>query len=382
MSEQRFCTACGKPLTPGNRFCSACGTAVAAATPKQEVAEAVAEPVSEPAYERPVPALSQLPAGEGATEPAGTAKTPGGGSSMGRRIAWYVGLPVAAVAGVFVGLALVSGGGNDIQPAIALPLGEGGGTPATAPTRAGATPATTATSPTQRANATRETRATGSTVPATVQGAATNAPAPAAVATAAATVIPATAVPPTAAPAPTQAPTATPIPAAPNLLTQGGFENGSLSAPWGTGIYEPNAGGIFWGSANATAQVTTGNVRGTYALRIVNNSAAAPNVYRTLSRKVNVVGGTQYCFTVWVRTENGSAGMLSFRFNDSWSQALGTGAGTAAWSQYAYTFAAEDSNIDVRIVSENTGTAWVDDLELTAGACKVANGRITAGSPR
>ena len=68
------------------------------------------------------------------------------------------------------------------------------------------------------------------------------------------------------------------------------------------------------------------------------------------------------------------------RFNDSWSQALGIGTGSAAWRQHAYTFVAEDSNIDVRIVSENTGTAHIDDLVLTPGRCKVPNGVVANGA--
>jgi len=171
----------------------------------------------------------------------------------------------------------------------------------------------------------------------------------------------------------------TPVPAAPNLIANGGFESG-LVAPWGTGIYEPRPQGIFWGSADAEAAVVSGGRTGGSHLRIENRSAAAPNVYRTLSQKVAVQGGTPHCFTAWVRTENGSPGMLSFRLNDSWSQAIGIGGGAPDWRQYAYTFTTEDGNIDVRIVSENTGIAHVDDLVLTSGACKVANGAVPAGT--
>lgn len=385
MTVQRFCTACGKQLSPGHRFCPACGATIVGAVaatplPAEEVAgqppaenlpvetETVATahvPIRAPAPAMVPPPPAAIPA----STRTGEAK-PGTGA---RRLGWYVGLPLAGLLGAFGGLLLV-GGDDGVEPAIVLPLARDqqdsgpGPTRTAVPSAVGSAPAGSATSP-------------GGNPPSSppASAAATNLPT-AAAATAAATAVPPTA---TTAAAPTQAPTATTAPAAPNLLTQGGFESGPLSAPWGTGIYEPNVGGIFWGSANATAQVSTGNVRsGTYALRIVNSSAAASNVYRTLSRKVDVTGGAQYCFTVWVRTENGSAGMLTFRFNNSWSQALGIGAGTAAWSQYAYTFAAEDSNIDVRMVSENTGTAWIDDLELTLGACKVPNGRITSGSPR
>jgi hypothetical protein len=177
---------------------------------------------------------------------------------------------------------------------------------------------------------------------------------------------------------------ASPISPPPNLATNGGFESGSLSAPWGTGIYEPRSPGVFWGSADAEAAVLSDVVRsGSYALRIINRSAAAPNVYRTLSQKVNVQGGTPHCLTFWERTQGGTSGMLTFRLNDSWSSAIGIGAGSASWAQRAFSFTTEDGNIDLRIVSENTGTVWVDDIVLTAGACSVPNGLVPSGaSPR
>lgn len=197
----------------------------------------------------------------------------------------------------------------------------------------------------------------------------------------------ATTAAPTETPSPAELPTPvppTPVPPPPNLAANGGFESGSLSAPWGTGIYEPRAQGVFWGSADAEAAVVSDVTHsGSYALRIVNRSAAAPNVYRTLSQKVAVQGGAQHCLTFWERTQNGTPGMLTFRLNDSWGSALGIGAGSASWAQRAFTFTAEDGNIDLRIVSENTGTAWVDDIVLTAGACAVANGLVPPGaSPR
>lgn len=183
-------------------------------------------------------------------------------------------------------------------------------------------------------------------------------------------------------PAPTAAPTSPPVV---NLAVNGGFESGGLGAPWGTGIYEPRPQGVFWGVADAEAAVVTDVVHsGSYALRIVNRSPSGPNIYRTLSQKVSVTGGAPHCLTFWERVQNGSGGMLTFRLNDSWSSAIGIGTGSGgAWLQHAYTFTAEDGNIDLRMVSENTGTAWIDDIVLTAGACAVPNGAVPAGaSPR
>ncbi|MCC6267885.1 MAG: carbohydrate binding domain-containing protein [Dehalococcoidia bacterium] len=164
-----------------------------------------------------------------------------------------------------------------------------------------------------------------------------------------------------------------------NLVVNGGFEDG-LSAPWGTGIYEPRPQGIFWGAAEAEAAVVGGGHSGGRHLQIVNRSPVKGNIYRTLSQKVQVAGKADHCFTVWVRTENGTGGMLTFRLNDSWGEVLGTQAGSPEWRQYAHSFVTEDNNIDVRIVSENTGTAHIDDLVLTPGRCKVPNGVVANGA--
>jgi hypothetical protein len=192
-----------------------------------------------------------------------------------------------------------------------------------------------------------------------------------------------TAVP--ASPNATPTRTLTPKPSYTNLVGNGGFESGSLSFPWGTGIYEPRASGeVFWGSADADAVVVSDSVHGgAYALRITNRSAQAANVYRTLAQKVAVTGGQQHCLTWWARTANASNGILNFRLNDSWSLVLSIAGGLPNYTQYAGTFIAEDSNVDLRILSENTGTVWIDDIELSEGACKVPNGPITGGaSPR
>lgn len=357
MSGERFCTQCGAAAGEGLRYCTQCGNAIDQAAPVT-------------ADEHRLAARASPSPGPPGTEQASPLPW--------KRLLWFGVLPLAALAGSLV-IVLWLTGSNDSteEPAGSRPAGAN--VQQRTPTRSSASAA-----PSAGATLPPATSQAGSASPTSPAGATVIGASPTSGATAAAgsnpTQAPAAA---TATPAPTNTPpptaTNTAVPP-PNLITGGGFESGALGAPWGTGIYEPNAGGIFWGSADATAEVVQGDTRGAYSLRITNRTAAAPHVYRTLARKVGVSGGQQHCFTAWVRTENGTSGMLSFRFNDSWSQALGIGTGSAAWRQHAYTFVAEDSNIDVRIVSENTGIAWVDDLELTLGACKVSNGAVAPGA--
>ncbi len=205
--------------------------------------------------------------------------------------------------------------------------------------------------------------ASGGSVTGTVVAAGSPSPAGATSSAAAATANPTSAAPP---------PTATatqPATLGPNLVSNGGFETGSLNS-WGTGIYEPRPQGVFWGAADADATVVSDVVHsGGFALRIANRSAVQPQVYRTMSQKVAVKGGVTHCLTFWARTVSGTSGILGFRLNDAWTQNVGIGAGSATWTAYKGQFTTEDGNIDLRIVSENTGTVWVDDIALREGAC-------------
>lgn len=42
---------------------------------------------------------------------------------------------------------------------------------------------------------------------------------------------------------------------------------------------------------------------------------------------------------------------------------------TVHWSPHSQSFVSEGPNINVTIITENTGTAWIDDISLTQGAC-------------
>lgn len=353
-----YCTRCGAELAPQAAYCTRCGAAVDAARP----------------------ATTANAAGE-------LAPVPGGGNL---RLGLTTGQLASASLGTICLLAVallsaaVFSDGRSSAPGGVAAAPVSSATARTAAASASVAPPLGATNaapanpsqPADNANAAAGTVApTLTRLPVT----STTAPPTAVPPTAAPpTPIPPTPVPPTPAP-----PTATPKPPLANLAGNGGFETGSLSAPWNTGIYEPQPG-VFWGAADADAVVVSDSVHsGQYALRITNRSARTAQIYRTMSQKVAVKGGQQYCLTYWVRTANALNGVLNFRMNDAWTIVLSPAGGAPAYTWYAGTFVAEDNNIDLRIVSENTGTAWVDDIELTEGACNVPNGPVSGGaSPR
>jgi hypothetical protein len=171
-------------------------------------------------------------------------------------------------------------------------------------------------------------------------------------------------------------------PSAGNLVTDGGFEDG-LVAPWGTGIYEPRAE-AFWGAASATAAIVTSDVHsGNRALMITNSSARGPNVYRTLSQQLVGTPGAGYCLSFWAKAKAAHAAGLSFPLDHAWLRRVSVPAGTSGWTQFAGSATAEGTGYDVRVISEDMGSALVDDIELTFGACTVPNGTVPAGvNPR
>jgi len=166
-----------------------------------------------------------------------------------------------------------------------------------------------------------------------------------------------------------------------NLITDGGFENG-LVAPWGTGVFEPKPE-IFWGTAQGTATiVTAGAHSGKNALLVTNNTAFAPNVYRTMSQQVKVSTGQPYCLSYWVQGIGAAAGILSMPLDKAWAHRVAVPPGVIAWTQFSGTAVAEGSTFDVRLISENKGSILVDDIEFTAGACTVTGKVPPRTNPR
>lgn len=168
--------------------------------------------------------------------------------------------------------------------------------------------------------------------------------------------------------APSSAPSAPLGVTAANLIVDGGFESG-LVAPWGTGIYEPKPQ-IFWGSANATATVVAGVAHsGASSLQIVNSTPFTPNVRRSMSQQVQVRAGASYCLSFWARSQGSQAGILSIAVDKALSHRVGVTPGTYDWTRFSSTFTAEAATIDIRLISENVGKVWVDDVSVAQGKC-------------
>jgi CHAT domain-containing protein/predicted negative regulator of RcsB-dependent stress response len=155
-----------------------------------------------------------------------------------------------------------------------------------------------------------------------------------------------------------------------NLLVNGGFEDG-LNHPWGTGHYEADSGktrfGIWWNSNHARAFMkidTDERHSGKKSLRVTNNSPATPHVFTTTSQRISgLTPNTVYRVSLYAKARNLSPG-VSFAVDAAWGKrVLSLPAGTYDWRHFSSTINIGHNNyIDLRLIQENTGTLWIDDL--------------------
>lgn len=155
-----------------------------------------------------------------------------------------------------------------------------------------------------------------------------------------------------------------------NLLVNHGFEEG-LTRPWGTGHYEAAQGktrfGVWWNSMNARAFMkidTDQRHSGEKSLRITSYSPAKPHVFVTTSQRITgLQPNTIYRISLYARAENLSRG-ASFTVDAAWSKRpLVLPPGTYDWTPFHATInIGHNDYIDLRIILEDTGSVWLDDL--------------------
>jgi len=146
-----------------------------------------------------------------------------------------------------------------------------------------------------------------------------------------------------------------------------GFDRG-LPSPWGTGHYSeghtvwwtPN-----WCQSSATPDRTI-RKSGTASLHIRNHSPRAPNVYGTTQRPVRIVPGRKYRVSVWVRANNlKSDGGVSILVDRKWIvRPVSLPRGTYDWMPLTGVFSLPDSTAQLRILNEDAGEVWLDDLRI------------------
>jgi len=165
-----------------------------------------------------------------------------------------------------------------------------------------------------------------------------------------------------------------------NLLRNGGFEE-DLEF-WGTGYYETDVYkgslGIFWASRVGIAieAIKTADVRGEIdsdirksgvkSFKITNNSPLEAHIYDSMSQRITgLIENTDYIASFWAKTERAGRGTFEVTTDLKWLKRKHMEAGTYDWKQFSHVFNTGDNTfIDFRIISEEPGTVWVDDMSF------------------
>jgi CHAT domain-containing protein/tetratricopeptide (TPR) repeat protein len=159
-----------------------------------------------------------------------------------------------------------------------------------------------------------------------------------------------------------------------DLLINGGFEDG-LMPPWGTGHYESRFG-IWWNSqrasetnpARAYMKIDT-DVRhsGERSLRITNFSKAESGVFTTTAQRVyGLEPDSVYRVSMYVKARDLSPSAVGFAIDAGWNMRLPKlPGGTYDWRLYTADInIGHNAYIDFRIIDEDTGTVWLDDIRI------------------
>ncbi|MBD3942085.1 Ig-like domain-containing protein [Microbacterium sp. NEAU-LLC] len=122
------------------------------------------------------------------------------------------------------------------------------------------------------------------------------------------------------------------------------------------------------GGADVTSTAdTTTRHGGSAALRLVDTTPKAANVYGGVVQTVTVTPSTTYEFTAWTKAQDvPSSGPLQFVMSPDWTVRQTFPGGTYDWTKSTWTYTTTDTQtaLNYRLIQQNTGTYWVDDLTM------------------
>lgn len=152
-----------------------------------------------------------------------------------------------------------------------------------------------------------------------------------------------------------------------NLAGNGGFES-RLTAPWGTGLYSQGKP-IWWTSkeCRCTAQADQAvRKSGIFSLRITNYSPSAPHVYGTTAQRIAIAPARTYRITLWAKASRlASNGAVFIVVDNDWKiRPIALPKGSYSWRKFTGTFSLPANHADVRIVSQDRGLVWIDDIQI------------------
>lgn len=170
-----------------------------------------------------------------------------------------------------------------------------------------------------------------------------------------------------------------------DMLRNGSFEE-PLENGWGTGLYEDETHKSTWENfsikqnGERISSDTDGNrtvskdaPNGKYVLMISNRTGPKSNLFGSLSQSITLKPNTRYLLSCWLKTDNWAQNTFFLTVDRKDFHpliSLGNAKDKAVkvsgeWYQVEAHFeTAINSNIDLRIVSNDFGTAYIDDIRL------------------
>lgn len=150
-------------------------------------------------------------------------------------------------------------------------------------------------------------------------------------------------------------------------MKNGGFESG-FTAPWGTGLYSDGKK-LWWNSLDCQSAAEADEIvkkEGVASLHILNLSPRSPHVYGTVAERILIKKNQPYRITLWARGfKLASRGAINISVDDVWKvRPIAFPQGTFSWVKLDGVFRLNDDHADIRIISEDSGEAWIDDIQV------------------
>ena len=162
----------------------------------------------------------------------------------------------------------------------------------------------------------------------------------------------------------------------PNLLVNGGFENG-FTKPWGTGHYERTAPryGTWWNSSDPKGNLTYACMKldrdvrhtGEASLRIANTTPRGHNLFTTTAQRIEgLEPHSVFRLKLFAKTDKLSKSAVRFTIDAGWEVIpLVLPADTYDWQEFTVYFSNGFNDVvDFRIIQLDTGTVWLDDISI------------------